>query len=384
MSEFKNCPYCGEEIRLQAKKCKHCGEWLEEDKTKNIEKIVGLVEKVASVKQVNENHTKEASYLEQEEPLKNTSTPSVQHNTFWYDILTGNKTSNWVVIIAFVLLVIIHLSVPNYERHEQKIHWDIEELYKEDTSSESGDEFLDVLQSNDWRDAFLRKFHQGNSIRYDKTWFWSTAKIENVNYPMGEQVSLGIFGMVFTRIGKADIDLENQDWVGSTSAPALLWKGEENKKANTLVTTSNKGRYGYYLDRVDGVYTPVLVRYDETQDSVVDYFDFDIQTEENKQTKVEDETGNLVELSIDRIENYYVKGNSLYFIGFSSMLKSGIYYAVVFNTITNKAKIIAYGDNISFNKKKGELNYEQLRLVKDVGYEAGNEYETIYLKTKLK
>lgn len=29
--ETKNCPYCGEEILAVAKKCKHCGEWL--DKT---------------------------------------------------------------------------------------------------------------------------------------------------------------------------------------------------------------------------------------------------------------------------------------------------------------------------------------------------------------
>lgn len=29
-TETKRCPYCGEEISINAKKCKHCKEWLEE------------------------------------------------------------------------------------------------------------------------------------------------------------------------------------------------------------------------------------------------------------------------------------------------------------------------------------------------------------------
>ena len=29
LEEIKKCPYCSEEILLTAKKCKHCGEWLE-------------------------------------------------------------------------------------------------------------------------------------------------------------------------------------------------------------------------------------------------------------------------------------------------------------------------------------------------------------------
>lgn len=31
MEATKNCPYCGEVILTGAKKCKHCGEWLEEE-----------------------------------------------------------------------------------------------------------------------------------------------------------------------------------------------------------------------------------------------------------------------------------------------------------------------------------------------------------------
>ena len=34
MNETKNCPYCGEEILAIAKKCKHCGEWLDQQPVK--------------------------------------------------------------------------------------------------------------------------------------------------------------------------------------------------------------------------------------------------------------------------------------------------------------------------------------------------------------
>lgn len=37
MTETKECPYCGREIMAIAKKCKHCGEWL--DKNETLEKV---------------------------------------------------------------------------------------------------------------------------------------------------------------------------------------------------------------------------------------------------------------------------------------------------------------------------------------------------------
>ena len=39
--EKKQCPYCGEEILAIAKKCKHCGEWLDEDENSGYEEEHG-------------------------------------------------------------------------------------------------------------------------------------------------------------------------------------------------------------------------------------------------------------------------------------------------------------------------------------------------------
>ncbi len=54
MSETKQCPCCGEEILATAKKCKHCGEWLEKNEAENHEMITcpvcgESIEKTATV-----------------------------------------------------------------------------------------------------------------------------------------------------------------------------------------------------------------------------------------------------------------------------------------------------------------------------------------------
>lgn len=40
MEETKRCPYCGEEILAVARKCKHCGEWLDREEPKTEKKMI--------------------------------------------------------------------------------------------------------------------------------------------------------------------------------------------------------------------------------------------------------------------------------------------------------------------------------------------------------
>ncbi len=91
MSEIKNCPFCGEEINVSATKCKHCGEWLNNNKNELQFKDV----------QSNENILKED------------------------DILANIKFySNWILVLITVLLS-FYLA---------QIYWFISPIKKEQNS----------------------------------------------------------------------------------------------------------------------------------------------------------------------------------------------------------------------------------------------------------
>jgi hypothetical protein len=42
--DTKNCPYCGEEVLIEAKKCKHCKEWLTEQPETEVQEVYNTVQ----------------------------------------------------------------------------------------------------------------------------------------------------------------------------------------------------------------------------------------------------------------------------------------------------------------------------------------------------
>lgn len=94
MDEKARCPYCGEEILAGAKKCKHCGEWLEERDAD--EKVLSDVE----IKQIAEEAANEvvAEYEKTEKHAK-----------------------VWAYIVGFVALAaIMFFTTPTEDKHIAK------------------------------------------------------------------------------------------------------------------------------------------------------------------------------------------------------------------------------------------------------------------------
>ena len=79
MNDLKKCPFCAEEIKTTAKKCKHCGEWL--DKNDNI--------------QTETSQPSNSDIIETEEtPVLNKDVTAV---TLW--------TLGVIVVIAFIIFM---------------------------------------------------------------------------------------------------------------------------------------------------------------------------------------------------------------------------------------------------------------------------------------
>ena len=94
--QTKNCPYCGEEILASAKKCKHCGEWLEEQENvltnEEIEQIA--------------------------EDAVNAAIASMEEKEAKWDIIMKIIEAVGIVIIGILLL----LTVPNEQKHIVKVN----------------------------------------------------------------------------------------------------------------------------------------------------------------------------------------------------------------------------------------------------------------------
>lgn len=122
--EKKRCPYCGEEILAIAKKCKHCGEWLDKDNsTKQIVCPIcgemiddGLQTCPICHEKIKEN----------KQNLK--ADTSISH------FLIANKKILITVSLAILLTIIIFILIENKDSNvDSPMHYDNQEEWYMDT-----------------------------------------------------------------------------------------------------------------------------------------------------------------------------------------------------------------------------------------------------------
>lgn len=188
MQKQKECPYCREMILVEAKKCKHCGEWLS--------------------------------------PPPSALSSNVSNNVT-SDNDTGDMEDVWGCLKSLFTLALTvgffywaYISNPSEEEMQTAILEDVCTCVAENTSATvdllSGEEdsFLGALagmyaNSKESKEAIIQSFMKANDISIESYWFISTGSIINADHPEGTTVAIGAYGIVLPFVAWDDFKLIN-------------------------------------------------------------------------------------------------------------------------------------------------------------------------------
>ena len=170
----KECPYCGEEILATAKKCKHCGEWLEEHKENPL-----LSDE--EIDQIAEDAVNEV--MAKQEKIENVAKIAA------------------TVVGAIAVLLVLFFTVPSEQKHIGKLDEVLNEYANQvirDLKNTAAENITGLHRVSDFvtpeickavretsKQVFKEKFKYNNILLY------STGEID------GEITQLGVLGIVF-------------------------------------------------------------------------------------------------------------------------------------------------------------------------------------------
>lgn len=164
--ETMKCPYCGEEILAVAKKCKHCGEWLDEEEI-------------------------EGEIVETEEE-ENYSTDD-DSNWDWLC-----KVIAWVIILA-----VAFFTLPSEEKQTEKMMEELRVLVRKDIKNQTHNQdiFTQALGQGMMKDKGIvdKLVHQRYVIKIDNYKVVSTITVKDKE--TGETRTCGFagFGIVYIK-----------------------------------------------------------------------------------------------------------------------------------------------------------------------------------------
>lgn len=110
--DVKNCPYCGEVILASAKKCKHCGEWLDKNFAKTRKKPPKKVDNKQTIVHVH-NTVQQSNEQSQTVFVAPSSEDSyLLVEIFIVSAFFGYYLSSWWVFLGFLVSMIAMLFIP--------------------------------------------------------------------------------------------------------------------------------------------------------------------------------------------------------------------------------------------------------------------------------
>ena len=106
MSEYRKCPYCGEDILADAKKCKHCREWL-------VERLADTSEnKVGKAIALNERTTADTRFVREPQPVVVSQPIPIVNVYTTTNSAPQPKQKNGIGLTGFILSLICLVILP--------------------------------------------------------------------------------------------------------------------------------------------------------------------------------------------------------------------------------------------------------------------------------
>jgi len=170
----RRCPYCGEEIKAEAKKCRYCGEWLNKEAKERKQIVMATSNTMQTTTEAQENRE------------------SQPHSAF---------SVIWKIALVVFILLWAHGTVPTEKEHRESIKEEVRNLVHdkayEGSKSAGAGTLLSMAFSGIIPDVAIDKlFESSNTLKFSDGWFMSECYLINDSNPSGTLASIGMFGLV--------------------------------------------------------------------------------------------------------------------------------------------------------------------------------------------
>lgn len=206
-ADDKFCPYCGERIKAQAKKCRFCGKWLDASTDNDNSHDDDCCAEAGSDDSRPEWLSVAASVARVAGRVA-----CALFGALWSVVSGFWEAFGEEIMGLAVLAVIAHFTMPSDEKMIAKAEDEIMEFVTDNArklgnklSSGIGDLASLLFLSDDVSNSVKSRVLKDNRLVVKDHWLWKTVEVVNDKHPDGTRIGFGVFGFKYVDISASDL-----------------------------------------------------------------------------------------------------------------------------------------------------------------------------------